>query len=405
MGPINKKMKHLYLLALLPLAFCATVFNMDSDESLGEDEFEEKFDVEKVYAPEEHKKREDALKEHEAEIKESNLKFRAGKQTWFDKVNALSNLPEQEFEAQKTGELKPNGTFRFGRGLLHPADPADRIDEASERYFDQFRFSRADVPTSYSSVEEGNVSPVQNQGSCGSCVAFANMALVETCFKKVTGVFGDYSEQQFLDCGYGQNGASGCNGAYGYSYAKWAETNGSSLSHESQYTYQDTDTTGVCPSSLEYYNQGVKISSAYYTYNADEETMKALVYANGAVGTGVNADTGFGEYSGGVYAGCTSTDTNHAVTVVGYGTEDGVDYWLVKNSWGDSWGDSGYIKVQRGVNMCGIGSLMVTVDCEEVAGATDSPLTTAAPCTDTYSNCADLCSYVPDDCKKSCGGC
>ena len=164
----------------------------------------------------------------------------------------------------------------FGRGLLHPSDPADRIDEVSERYFDQFRYSRADVPTSYSSVDEGNVSPVQSQGSCGSCAAFANMALVETCFKKVTGVFGDYSEQQFLDCGYGQNGASGCNGAYGYSYAKWAETNGSSLSHESQYTYQDTDTTGVCPSSLEYYNQGVKISSAYYTYNADEETMKAL---------------------------------------------------------------------------------------------------------------------------------
>ena len=396
-------MKHFYLLCFLPLAFCASVFDIDANEDLDEAEFEETFGLEKVTDPEEYKKREEALKVNEELVKESNAKFRAGEETWWDKINELSDLPEDEFEVMKTGELRPEEGF--GRGLLHPSDPADRIDEVSERYFDQFRYSRADVPTSYSSVDEGNVSPVQNQGSCGSCAAFANMALVETCFKKVTGVFGDYSEQQFLDCGYGQNGASGCNGAYGYSYAKWAETNGSSLSHESQYTYQDTDTTGVCPSSLEYYNQGVKISSAYYTYNADEETMKALVYANGAVGTGVNADTGFGEYSGGVYAGCDSTATNHAVTVVGYGTEDGVDYWLVKNSWGDSWGESGYIKIQRGVSMCGIGSLMVTVDCEEVAGATDSPLTTAAPCTDTYSNCADLCSYVPDDCKKSCGGC
>ena len=395
-------MNHFYLLALLPLAFSASVFDMDANEDLDEAAFEEEFGLEKITDPVEYKKREDALKENEELVKESNAKFRAGEQTWYDKINELSDLPEDEFEAMKTGELMPE---KFGRGLLHPSAPADRMDEASEIYFDQFRYSRADAPDSYSSVDEGNVSPVRSQGSCGSCAAFANMALVETCFKKVTGEFGDYSEQQFLDCGYGQNGASGCNGAYGYAYAKWAETDGSSLSHESQYTYQDTATTGVCPSSLEYYNQGVKVSGSYYTYSGDEETMKKLVYANGAVGTGVNADTGFGEYSGGVYAGCSSSATNHAVTVVGYGTEDGVDYWLVKNSWGDSWGESGFIKVQRGVSMCGIGSLLVTVDCEAVAGATDSPLTTAAPCTDTYSNCADLCDWIPSDCKKSCGLC
>ena len=92
------------------------------------------------------------------------------------------------------------------------------------------------MPASYSSVDLGLVSPVKNQvwimflrspfltlysqKQCGSCVAFSNMALVETCFKKVTGKFGDYSEQQFVDCGYGQYGANGCNGAAPHAYVK-----------------------------------------------------------------------------------------------------------------------------------------------------------------------------------------
>ena len=73
---------------------------------------------------------------------------------------------------------------------------------------------------------------------------------------------------------------------------------------------------------------------------------------------------------------------NHAVTVVGYGTQDGEDYWLVKNSWGDRWGDKGFIKMKRGVQMCGIGKKMVVWDCEKRDGTTNAPpttTTTAAP--------------------------
>merc|ERR1719309_1772803 len=93
-----------------------------------------------------------------------------------------SNLPTDEFLKEKTGMLIPL--------------PEERYDEESERYFAEFRLRRQSAPSEYSAVKEGHVSPVKNQGQCGSCVAFATMSSIETCFKKITGVFGDFSEQQ-----------------------------------------------------------------------------------------------------------------------------------------------------------------------------------------------------------------
>ena len=83
----------------------------------------------------------------------------------------------------------------------------------------------------------GLVTPVRNQGNCGSCVAFATAANVETCFKKVTGVFGDYSEQQLLDCGYDHLGADACGGANTNSYTDWLAAKKVQPASEEQYPY------------------------------------------------------------------------------------------------------------------------------------------------------------------------
>merc|ERR1712106_394474 len=172
----------------------------------------------------------------------------------------------------------------YGRGLLMPTGPESR-DEKSERYFDKHRYSGRAIPESYSSVDDGNVSPVKEQKECASCVAFSNMALIETCFKKITGVFGDYSEQQLVDCGYGQYGANGCNGAATFSYVKWAAKSEESLTHESTYPYLNADPKLTCPSNLAGYNQGAKVTDFSYSYKGDEETLKKLVYEHGAVVT------------------------------------------------------------------------------------------------------------------------
>jgi len=381
----------------------------DPDNSLGEDEFETEFGVDKITDPEEKAKRKKALKDSEAEVKKENKKYLNGKADWFEHINEFSNLPEDEFLKEKTGF---NQVEEYARGFIMPE--VKPVDEESERYFESLLLDKASIPASYNAVTAGLVSSVKNQQQCGSCAAFASMAAIETCMKKASGgKLADFSEQQILDCGYGKNGARGCNGAGTQSYIKYVADNSASwkFTHESTYPYKNKNPSLTCPSSsvAKPYNTGAKVTKAWYTYSGSEAKLKALVAKHGAVVTAINAGSPLDKYSGGVFSGCTSSQQNHAVTVVGYGTSNNVDYWLIKNSWGASWGEKGYIRLKRGVGMCGIGTALAVPSCVKVAGATSAPLTTKKPCVDKYTNCPTLaktyCSQLGMKCAKSCGKC
>lgn len=367
-----------------------------------------------IVDPVEHAKRENRLKKNEKLVKKTNEEFLEGKILWHDAINEFSDLPKDEFEKEKTGDKAPEAD-RFGLGNIEPTG-ADRVDEESERYFAEFRESmkrdRGSIPSTYNAVKRGLVSEVKNQKQCGSCVAFSNMALIETCFRKETGIFSDFSEQHLVDCGYGQNGAKGCDGAWTHAYVKWAE-DGKDLLAEATYPYMNTEPALTCPANLDAYKRGAKVTRALYTYGGDEELLKEVVAMKGAAVTSVSAYGPMQEYSGGIFSGCTSKETDHAVTVVGYGTDrdSGKDYWLIKNSWGKDWGEEGYIRLERGVGMCGIGSTIVIIECEAVSGPTSATLTTETPCDDKFSNCAEVAQTscwkpsITEGCPKSCGLC
>merc|ERR1711936_939136 len=397
----------------IPLVEMEDLDDPDPLDNLSEEAFEIFFHEEdlKEKDPEEFKRRAEALKANEEEVKEVDLEYLAGDISWYDKINPLSDLPDDEFGKQKLG-LKPE----FARGLILE----NYTDPESEAYFDKLRLNRAQLPKSFSSVQEGWVTPVKDQMQCGSCVAFASMPAVETCFKKITGEEDDYSEQQMVDCGYRyENGPDGCNGAPIRSYLKWAAANNVQFAHESKYPYLNERPKLYCPRGIPEYNRGAKITGAWSTQKGDEKLLQQVVYENGAavvaIQAGKNAGEargGLSEYAGGVYTGCSSRpNIDHAVVVVGWGTEDGIDYWEIKNSWNKAWGDNGYLKLARGYNMCGIGPEIATVTCERVGGATDPPLTTAYPCRDKFNNCAQLVgtgcwqAQISEGCEKSCQLC
>ena len=170
---------------------------------------------------------------------------------------------------------------------------------------------------------------------------------------------------------------NGCNGADPSSYIEFFATNLNGRSpHEADYPYLDRNPKLTCPSGKAIYNSGAYVSKALPDYFCNEDKLKTLVATYGSVTVAIYAsDKAFNNYANGVFDGCTKDTPNHAVTVVGYGTDSntGLDYWLVKNSWGSSWGLNGYIKMKRGVNMCGIGNRCYTAQCDKASGTLSDP--------------------------------
>jgi cathepsin L len=208
-----------------------------------------------------------------------------------------------------------------------------------------------DAPSTYPSgsldwSKKGDVTPVKDQGQCGSCWAFSTTGSVETMVKLKTGVLTSLSEQQLVDCA-GSYGNSGCNGGLMDNAFKYVEAHG--LCSEASYPY--TGKNGICKSCTMVAN--TKISSYHDITKGSENALGAAVDA-GVVSVAIEADqSGFQMYKGGVFSGTCGTNLDHGVLAVGYGT-DTLDYWNVKNSWGTSWGENGYIRMVRNKDECGI---------------------------------------------------
>uniref|UniRef100_A0A1A7Y3W4 Pro-cathepsin H n=1 Tax=Iconisemion striatum TaxID=60296 RepID=A0A1A7Y3W4_9TELE len=208
-------------------------------------------------------------------------------------------------------------------------------------------------PDSIDWRKKGNyITPVKNQGGCGSCWTFSTTGCLESVTAIATGKLVPLSEQQLVDCAQDFNN-HGCNGGLPSQAFEYIMFN-KGLMTEHHYPYKAVE--GICmynPKLAAAFVKEVMNITAY-----DETGMVDAVGTHNPVSFAFEVTADFMHYKQGVYTSTSCHNTtdkvNHAVLAVGYGVENSTPYWIVKNSWGPSWGTDGYFLIERGKNMCGL---------------------------------------------------
>ena len=221
------------------------------------------------------------------------------------------------------------------------------------------------APSSYDYRNTNKIGPSQDQGNCGSSWAFATAGILQSYYAMHIGKFEYLSKQMLVDC---DTSDSGCNGGLMEYAFTWLTKNGG-IMLESDYPYKGV--RGACKSEKSKYidmkvNGYFKYGSSTSTFNpVDEDEIKEFLYQTGPLGVVMNGDPLVSYVSGIIdvpSSECPASAVNVCLLLVGYGvdSDSGIPYWIVQNSWGEDWGESGFFKIRRGNSSCGINSYVIT---------------------------------------------
>ncbi|OCT89487.1 hypothetical protein XELAEV_18018108mg [Xenopus laevis] len=274
-------------------------------------------------------------------------------------------------KVQKHNQLADQGLKKYRLAMNQFADKAaeehnsrtcfrssksGRLADAPVQIYDK----NTEIPKEADWRNSKCVTPVRNQGElCGSCWAFSSVSVLESryCIKKKRVIY--FSEQQFVDCDEKNDGC--CGGMPIDAFVHVAE-NGVMRRKDYEYTQQKNE----CGYNAE---KAVMLNVTKFYSLPGEQNMAMSVALEGPITVAIGVSEELGKYEKGIFDGECAEEVNHAVTIVGYGTEaaknegeEDEDYWIIKNSWGKDWGENGYIRMKRNVNQCDIATAAATVD-------------------------------------------
>ena len=318
------------------LSLISAVYSVSYSEVVREEWEAWKLNYNKSYSTiVEEKFRMKVFMENKARIARHNKKAHVGDASFLLKMNHLGDQLHNEVISSRNGYrkgLRKKNGLRSVASFIMPEHVC--------------------MPDAVDWRTKGAVTPVKNQGSCGSCWAFSATGALEGQKFRKTGNLISLSEQNLIDCSekYGNNGCQGGLMDFAFQYIK--ENQG--IDTEDSYPYEAKD--HQCRYNKK--NSGASDVGFVDIPVGDEEMLKQAVATMGPVSIAIDASQeSFQFYAKGVYhePKCSTEELDHGVLIVGYGTENGEDYWIVKNSWGATWGDEGYLKMTRNKgNMCGV---------------------------------------------------
>ncbi|XP_042768437.1 procathepsin L-like [Panthera leo] len=290
----------------------------------------------KLYGMDEEGWRKEVWEKNMKMIRQHNWEHSQGKHSFTVAMNGFGDMTNEEFKQVMNGlQMQKHKKGKVFQAPLF-----------------------AKIPSSVDWREKGYVTPVKDQGPCGSCWAFSATGALEGQMFRKTGKLVSLSEQNLVDCSQAE-GNEGCNGGLMNNAFQYVKDNGG-LDTEESYPYHAQD------ESCKYKPQDSAANdTGFFDIPQQEKALMVAVATKGPISVGIDASHfTFQFYHEGIYydPDCSSEDLDHGVLVIGYGTEKGQSinntYWIVKNSWGANWGIDGYIKMAKDrKNHCGIATM------------------------------------------------